>query len=186
MLKFKKLQPNAFKFYMRQSIEKYAEYIFESKEVDSLEEARRVSQEEVLPWAREAETSKNHHLYRAKDNKNNTVGWLWFEMVEEGRKAFLVYIFVEPKFRGQGKASEILKFFEQQAKKIGATEIVLYVFKINVSAINLYKKWGYEIVDEVSSFNATKPTRYKMTKIGGQVSTTDKKKIGGQVSTTDK
>lgn len=149
---------------MRQSIEKYAEYIFESKEADSLEEARRVSQEEVLPWASEALTSKNHHLYRAKDEKNNTVGWLWFEMVEEGRAAFLVYIFVEPEFRGQGKASEILKFFEQEAKNLSAEEIVLYVFKINTPAVKLYKKWGYAIVDEVSSFNATEPTRYKMTK----------------------
>lgn len=164
MLKFKKLQVNAFKFYMRQSIEKYAEYIFESKEVDSLEEARRVSREEVLPWAREAETSKSHHLYRAKDKKNNTVGWLWFEMVEEGRTAFLVYIFVEPEFRRQGNASEILKFFEQEAKNLGSTEVVLYVFKINTSAIKLYEKSGYKIVDEVSSFNATEPTRYKMTK----------------------
>jgi ribosomal protein S18 acetylase RimI-like enzyme len=164
MLKFKKLQPNAFKFYMRQSIEKYAEYIFESKEVDSLEEARRVSQEEVLPWAKEAMTSENHHLYRAKDEKNHTVGWVWFEMVDEGKAAFLVYIFVEPEYRGRGLAGEILKFFEQEAKNLGASEIVLYVFKVNTSAIKLYKKWDYEIVDEVSSFQATEPTRYKMTK----------------------
>jgi len=164
MLKFKKLQVNAFKFYMRQSIEKYAEYIFAAKEVSSMEEALRVSREEVLPWAKEAMTSKAHHLYRIKDEKNTTVGWIWFELVAGGLESFLVYIFIEPEYRGRGFAGKVLEFFEQESKKLGANQIILFVFKVNTSAIRLYEKSGYKIVDEVSSFEATEPTRYKMAK----------------------
>ncbi|MGD9108586.1 MAG: GNAT family N-acetyltransferase [Gammaproteobacteria bacterium] len=164
MLKFKKLQPNAFKFYANQSVKKYAEYIFESKEVSSMEEALRVSREEVLPWVQEALTSKTHHFYRVKDGKNTTVGWIWFELVDEGNVSFLVYIFIEPEYRGRGYAGELLKFYEQESKKLGANQIVLFVFKINKSAIRLYEKSGYKVVDEVSSFEATEPTRYKMVK----------------------
>lgn len=165
MLTFKKLKDNAFKFYTRESIEKYAEYIFNSKEVSSMEEALRVSREEVEPWAKEALTSKNHHMYRVKDKKGNTVGWTWFEIVDEGSTAFLVYIFINPEFRRRGLATQVLDFFESEAKKLGAKETVLYVFKINKSAIKLYEKAGYKVVDEVSSFDAVEPTRLKMTKI---------------------
>jgi ribosomal protein S18 acetylase RimI-like enzyme len=169
MLKFKKLTSNAFKFYMQQSINKYAEYIYQSKEVDSMERALKVSHEEVLPWAKEALISKDHYLYRVKNAKNDTVGWIWYEMVDEGKKAFLVYIFIDPKYRGRGLAGEVLEFFEQETRARGAEEIVLYVFKLNTPAIKLYKKNGYAIVDEVSSFDAVEPTRYKMTKSLGVV-----------------
>ena len=164
MLKFKKLQPNAFKFYANESIKKYAEYILEAKEVSNMEEALRVSREEVLPWVKEALNSASHHFYRVKDEKNVTVGWIWFELVSEGESSFLVYIFIEPEYRGRGFAGEVLKLFEQESKKLGAKQIVLFVFKINKSAIRLYEKSGYKIADEVSSYEATEPTRYKMVK----------------------
>ena len=75
-----------------------------------------------------------------------------------------MYIFVEPEYRGRGYAGEVLKFYEQESKKLGAKQIVLFVFKINKSAIRLYEKSGYKIVDAVSSYEATEPTRYKMVK----------------------
>lgn len=164
MLQLKKLTPNAFKFYMHQSIEEYARNIYRAQEVESFAKALEVSEEEVIPWADEALHSPDHYMYRVKNEKNKTVGWIWYEVIDEGEAAFLVYITVDKPYRRKGLASELMKLFEAEVRSKHIARIVLYVFKANVPAVELYKKCGYVIEDEVSSYEATEPTRYKMVK----------------------
>lgn len=163
MVEFKQLTDNAFRYFAHSSAETYARYIFEAKEAETMEEAMRLSEEEIEPWVNEAVGSDKHRKYRVKTG-NQTVGWVWYELVDDGETSFLVYISIDPKFRRRGYASEIMRFFEAESKKLGAKKTILYVFIHNKSAVALYRKFGYKVEKEVASYGATMPTRYKMYK----------------------
>ena len=55
-----------------------------------------------------------------------------------------------PQYRGRGVGKRLMLQAEQEAKMVSAERIVLDVEKENVSAINFYKKLGYEMTKEFS------------------------------------
>jgi len=55
-----------------------------------------------------------------------------------------------PRYRTRGLGKGLILEAEQEAKLVGAERIVLDVEKENISAINFYKKLGYETIKEFS------------------------------------
>jgi len=55
-----------------------------------------------------------------------------------------------PHYRTRGLGKGLILETEQEAKLVGAERIVLDVEKENISAINFYKKLGYEMIKEFS------------------------------------
>lgn len=49
-----------------------------------------------------------------------------------------------PEFRGQGIGSQLLSAVLEHAKKFGLEKVELHVYTSNTSAIELYKKFGFE------------------------------------------
>ena len=63
------------------------------------------------------------------------------DIVEVGR------LYVEPKYRNKGIATELFKQVEEQAKKIKAEKIILDTYDRFDKAIKLYKKLGFKEID---------------------------------------
>ena len=49
-----------------------------------------------------------------------------------------------PEYRGQGLGSKLLASVLEHAKKFGLEKVELHVYTSNISAIALYKKFGFE------------------------------------------
>jgi len=61
-------------------------------------------------------------------------------------------MFVLPEYRGKGIAISILEGLEKWAKELGFTETVLETGANQPAAINLYKKYGYEIIPNYGQY----------------------------------
>ncbi len=163
MLQIKKLTKNGFNFLLNFSIKKYTNDLFNYGEAKDLKRAEELARKEITRLVPRGVDTKNQFMYRVKDD-NQTVGWLWYQIVDEGKTGFLLYIFIEPKFRGKGLGKKLLKLFEEEAEKRGVSELVLYVFMENKVAVDLYQKNGWFVIKESGFYDATKSTRYEMVK----------------------
>lgn len=63
----------------------------------------------------------------------------------DSKAAFISNVSVEAKFQGLGLASRLLKNVIEEASKSGFEKIMLQVRQINKTAIELYKKYGFEL-----------------------------------------
>lgn len=117
----------------------------EEKYLDSLCEADKVCFK--VNWSRnlfEQEITNDKAYYILALNEENVVGYGGLNYVlDEG---YITNIAVIPKFRNMGIASELLKYIEEYAKGIELEFITLEVRESNLSAINLYNKFGFERV----------------------------------------
>ena len=82
-------------------------------------------------------------MYRLTERKLKPIGWGHFAPIGEGYD--IIYVYVEPEYRRQGIAREMILAF---IKRIGPRSLMLEVRKSNESAIGLYKGLGFEIVSE--------------------------------------
>ncbi len=63
-----------------------------------------------------------------------------------GSEAYIANIAIAPKFRRKGLASCLLEAIFKEAKILGCSSVVLEVKRKNKAAINLYRKFGFEVV----------------------------------------
>ncbi len=56
----------------------------------------------------------------------------------------LTAIYVDPKLKNQGIGSKLIKYIENHAKKLGYTNLLIWVLEGNNKSINFYKKHGYK------------------------------------------
>lgn|SRR5574338_112786 len=66
---------------------------------------------------------------------------------EEEKKTFQISLYLiatDPKYKGQGVASSILKFFEGELKDKGCESYFLFVRKENLPAIKFYTRYGFQ------------------------------------------
>jgi RimJ/RimL family protein N-acetyltransferase len=84
-------------------------------------------------------------VYYAID-KNRVIGWCAVFPEENPRKAHRASLVMGliPKFRGQGIGSRLIDLTLDHARSYGLEKIELHVFTTNISAIALYKKFGFE------------------------------------------
>lgn len=55
-------------------------------------------------------------------------------------------MYVKPKARGQGIASQVLKELENWTRELGFARSVLETGREFKEAVNLYTKWGYQVI----------------------------------------
>ena len=73
------------------------------------------------------------------------IGAVSFKKYDE-TTAELKRFFVREEYRGQGIAKELLRLIEKKARQVGYTDMLLETGKILVSATELYRKTGYEVI----------------------------------------
>jgi len=81
------------------------------------------------------------------EEDGRTIGYIIlsfdFSLEYGGRNAWVDEFFIEQESRGKGIGAQVLEFFEQEARKAGATAIHLEVNEGN-RAIKLYRRRGFE------------------------------------------
>lgn len=63
-------------------------------------------------------------------------------------QAYLTLLAVDPAFRGRGVAKKLISEMEAYVLDAGFKYVKLEVYKNNVSALSMYRRFGYEIVEE--------------------------------------
>lgn len=81
-----------------------------------------------------------HHLFFLEED-GVVVGRLWFAEREFG--IWLYQIDIDDEQRGRGLGREAMRLFEDEARRLGATEIWLNVHGGNAVARSLYSSLGY-------------------------------------------
>jgi len=78
-------------------------------------------------------------------DEQETVGYLWYKMLEQGTAIFILdfVVFTEHRGRGYGQAS--LLALQVQVAKMGIEQIKLRVAFANKRALSLYEKLGFRI-----------------------------------------
>lgn len=89
--------------------------------------------------------SKNGPVYYALDG-DKVIGWCDVFPEENPRQSHRggLGMGILPEFRGQSIGSQLLKKVIEHAKTFGLEKIELHVYTSNVSAVALYKKFGFE------------------------------------------
>lgn len=77
---------------------------------------------------------------------NEVVAYGFLRGWDEGYDRPCLGIYVNKKYRGQGYSKLFMNFLHLAAKNRGSKEVMLKVYKDNLTAVNLYKKIGYDIV----------------------------------------
>lgn len=90
----------------------------------------------------EYELNKSAYIY-VKDNK--IIAFISYLILYE--RAELNYIYVDPNYRKQHIASTLMDDMFRNCQKSGVNSIDLEVNVSNEKAINLYKKYGFKIVN---------------------------------------
>lgn len=90
----------------------------------------------------EYELNKSAYIY-VKDNK--IIAFISYLILYE--RAELNYIYVDPNYREQHIASTLMDDMFRNCQKSGVNSIDLEVNVSNEKAINLYKKYGFKIVN---------------------------------------
>lgn len=113
------------------------------KEEESIEKSTNEFNQ-LLPHGIE---TPNQYLYTIVDvEKDSILGYLWVNISEKSKeKAFIYQILIFEEFRGKGYGKQSLNALEEEMKKHNVTEIGLHVFGHNPTAIELYKKVGYDV-----------------------------------------
>ena len=90
---------------------------------------------------------KGHVFYLAKDEKENYVGFLSFEINSAPHKTKIHKIYVLPETQGTGLGRQFFELVKQKAKENNQKAIFLNVNKYN-SALHFYTKLGFSIVND--------------------------------------
>jgi len=113
--------------------------------VDEVAEIERLSFS--TPWSKESlemEVLKNkcaRYIVAVKDNRVLGFAGMWL-IIDEGH---ITNIAVHPDFRGQGIGNMLVEALIEECRRNGIHYLTLEVRRSNQVAINLYKKYGFEI-----------------------------------------
>lgn len=90
-------------------------------------------------------TPHNRLFNVVEDSTNARVGEAWYRTEELGGKLdfTIEWIWIEPRHRRRGYATEALLQLEEEARRLGAERTKLYVWRDNPDAAALYTKLGY-------------------------------------------
>lgn len=132
------------------AIDKDLENIIKYKLNSIFDYAENLSQNEKLEIQNYVESNIPNQLKNYKNIvvSNNIIGCLLVEQKDDG--VLLDEIYIDNEYRNKGIGTNIINNILKENKKV-----YLWVYKANVSAIKLYQKLGFNIIDETD-------TRYYM------------------------
>lgn len=81
----------------------------------------------------------------SNDAKNVFAPYIY---LEEPNSWYICGIAFYPEHRGQGLGSQLMQLAEEQAKQHGFKKLSLVAFEQNEGSVRLYRRLGYEVVDE--------------------------------------
>lgn len=111
-----------------------------------MEEALKESKKMMDDLFKDGLETKGQYIYHIHDSSTGeNVGVLWYFINLETNAAFIYHIYIDEAYRGKGYGKVSLQDMELIIKEQGAKTIGLNVFGHNETALNLYKKLGYNV-----------------------------------------
>lgn len=149
MVKLVPMDSSVFAAYLERSTADYAEEHIRSgnwQREGALEKAR-AEFKHLLP---DGLQTRDNYLYSITEaGTGQILGMLWFKVTEDGtrRRAFFYEFYIDESYRGKGFGKQALAALDETLGSLDVDFIDLHVFASNTTAIELYKKMGYEVTN---------------------------------------
>jgi ribosomal protein S18 acetylase RimI-like enzyme len=122
----------------------------------TLEKSRAIALKELINDLPQNVSTPSNFLLCIEESDHDTIGYLWYKLLDEGKSVFILDFVVIDKFRGLGYGKAALIALEEQLLQAGVEQIKLRVAFENKRALSLYEKVGFNV------------TGYNMAKILGK------------------
>jgi diamine N-acetyltransferase len=108
----------------------------------------------------------DHYEYYLMMEADKAVGYFGIQILEEEQKIFLSKLYLQQAERGKGYGTQAMDLVMQTAGVKNIKKIVLTVNRKNERTINLYRKYGFDISQHLSTTfeNGHTILDYEMTK----------------------
>lgn len=126
----------------------YTELIPDSRKKDFFKryERTRDNRERYVTFVRKKLTSSGYKLFTAKQGNDLIVGYISGEVINN--KTFEIRsLFVDPRYQGMGVGTKLM---HEMVREFGDKEAYLSVIEGNQGAINIYKKFGFDLKKHIS------------------------------------
>lgn len=106
--------------------------------------AREKAQAQLAGILPDGVATKGHHMAHIEAD-GERVGVLWFheQLDEAPPRVFLYDIRIAAAQRGRGLGTKVMRMLDDEARRLGAEEVILSVFEHNTGAIRLYERLGF-------------------------------------------
>ena len=144
-VQLREMSEEEFKIFFEYSINDYVNDLIKASAItmdEALAEAKREFAE-MLPNGVSTQDNVLRIIVDAAEEKAVGIIWYLFEMTDGIKQVFLSDFIIKEEERRKGYASAALAEMEQDARRNGCAESIIYVWKHNLPGINLYTKCGY-------------------------------------------
>ena len=95
------------------------------------------------------------NVVEIKNKENKQLGMIAFYANDKINKiGYITLVVVDKEYYGRGIGTRLMQYCEEYCAKCGMKKILLEVNKNNMKAINLYKKMGFEEIDQYKKINS--------------------------------
>lgn len=151
-IEFRKMSEDEHSRIREPSLESYAQDIARNFK-RPMDEVRIEAKEQVNRILKDGLATQGHFMFDVVEKKNGeTVGYIWFNVEKDKKRAFLYDILIHKPYRGKGYGRKTLRLLEATLRDMDIKQLGLHVFGDNTVAISLYKMQGYY----TASFNMQK------------------------------
>lgn len=111
----------------------------------SPEKSQLIASQELMTDLPQNVSTPHHYLWCIETGSDGTVGYLWYQLLDNGETVFLLDFIVFDQFRGLGYGKAALMLLEKQLAQSTVEQIKLRVAFDNQRAFGLYKKIGFNV-----------------------------------------
>ena len=144
MITFRAMKPEEYPAYRDFFIIDYGAEVAENYGY-TLEKSRAIAAQELIEDLPQTVTTPGHYLLCIEESAAGFIGYLWYQLLDQGETAFIMDFVLFEQFRGRGHGRGALLALETELARAGVTQIKLRVAFANERAFGLYKKLGFAI-----------------------------------------
>lgn len=141
----RKMNEDEYIVWKEESVSDYAKSLIESGQCSECD-ARTQAESEFSEGLVNGLSTQNHHVFVAENIEGNPIGMIWYD-TEKPTRAFINDFFIYEEYRRMGYGYAILMELERILKLDDIPSVILHVFEQNISAIKLYEKCGFTIIE---------------------------------------
>lgn len=141
---FRPMKPEEFPSYREYFIVDYANEISANYGYTP-EKSQAVAEKELLEDLPQTVSTPDNVLLCIERQAGETIGYLWYKLLDEGETVFILDFVLFESFRGLGNGKAALIALENQLVQSGVQQIKLRVAFDNRRALGLYEKSGFNI-----------------------------------------
>ena len=143
------MSPDEFFAYRDYFIVNYADEIVANYGY-TLEKSRAIAARDLAVDLPQTTDTADHSLlcieYGTSDETvPETIGYLWYKVIDDGETVFILDFVLFEEFRGQGHGKATLKALEQRLLDSSVEQIKLRVAVDNKQALGLYERIGFSV-----------------------------------------